>query len=274
MKRIALFILVIALAGAGYVGAADEGAPPAVPLSRNPQFDSVTIGSAGHSITRDGDDMVFTDPNNSEGVTLSELLAGEGGLVEGDIDTIAELNTILTDFDILDWSSDQGATNIHAGNIPDLSGTYQSASAVLSTYAGINPSADIQTFLGYANFAAIKGGLSLDDLVTLSGVADGSTHLGDFTGSTITDNVTIKAALQLLETAIEGVEAGGLSDLDDLPGDTTDNNLIDSALIQMTGFDDITWGAAAGTDQTWTFDTGSGTDPSIDVFIYDAIDCF
>jgi len=69
-------------------------------------------------------------------------------------------------------------------------------------------SADVQTFLGYADFAAMKAGLSIDDLVTLSGAADGAVHLGAFTGSTITDNQTIKSALQLLETAIEGVGGG------------------------------------------------------------------
>lgn len=48
---------------------------------------------------------------------------------------------------------------------------------------------------------------SLNSLVTLSGVSSGSTSLGTFTGTTITDNVTIKAALQEIETAVES--AGG-----------------------------------------------------------------
>ena len=42
-----------------------------------------------------------------------------------------------------------------------------------------------------------------DDLVTLSGVAENATDLGTFTGSTIADSQTIKAALQALETACE-----------------------------------------------------------------------
>ena len=49
-------------------------------------------------------------------------------------------------------------------------------------------------------------------LVTLSGVAAGSTNLGTFTGTTIADNLTEKAALQSLETALEllpkGAESG------------------------------------------------------------------
>lgn len=51
--------------------------------------------------------------------------------------------------------------------------------------------------------------LSVDDLITLSGVAGGAQNLGTFTGSTIADNQTIKAAIQALETAIE---AGGGTD--------------------------------------------------------------
>lgn len=51
--------------------------------------------------------------------------------------TIANLNAVL-DHDSLtnyvanehiDWTADQGATNIHSGNIPDLSGTYKAVGA-------------------------------------------------------------------------------------------------------------------------------------------------
>lgn len=51
--------------------------------------------------------------------------------------------------------------------------------------------------------APTAGSLSVDDLITLSGVAEGSTHLGTFTGTTIADNQTIKAGLQALETSVE-----------------------------------------------------------------------
>ncbi len=51
--------------------------------------------------------------------------------------------------------------------------------------------------------ATRKAELSIDDLVTLSGAADGATHLGTFTGSTISDDGTVKAGMQELETALE-----------------------------------------------------------------------
>ena len=42
-----------------------------------------------------------------------------------------------------------------------------------------------------------------DSLIALSGVAENAENLGTFTGSTIADSSTIKAALQALETACE-----------------------------------------------------------------------
>lgn len=62
-----------------------------------------------------------------------------------------------------------------------------------------------------SDFITVTQGVDLDAMEaditehqTLLGVADGSTDLGTFTGSTIADNVSIKAALQELETAVEG----------------------------------------------------------------------
>ena len=59
-----------------------------------------------------------------------------------------------------------------------------------------------------------------DDLVTLSGVAENSTNLSTFTGSTISDNQTIKQALQLLETAVETKGATG-ANVNTLVGSTS-----------------------------------------------------
>ena len=66
-------------------------------------------------------------------------------------------------------------------------------------------------YLDYNNFTnkptiPDASSLNIDDLHTLSGRPDGSTHMGTFTGSTINDNVTIYSALQALETAVEAAE--------------------------------------------------------------------
>ena len=44
---------------------------------------------------------------------------------------------------------------------------------------------------------------NVDDLITLSGVAENASNLGSFTGSTVGDNLTIKQAIQALETEVE-----------------------------------------------------------------------
>ena len=43
----------------------------------------------------------------------------------------------------------------------------------------------------------------IDNVATLTGVAKDSANLGTFTGSTIADSSTLKAAIQALETAVE-----------------------------------------------------------------------
>jgi len=53
----------------------------------------------------------------------------------------------------LDWTADQGASNIHDNNI-------LASDTDLDTYAGITPSANIQTFLGAVNYAAMMAQLS------------------------------------------------------------------------------------------------------------------
>jgi hypothetical protein len=85
---------------------------------------------------------------------------------------------------------------------------------------------------------------NVDDLVTLSGVAENSADLGTFTGTTIADNQTVKAALQDIETAHEDHTAAteahgatgavmGTTNTQTVQNKTLDNtNTIDGATIQ------------------------------------------
>jgi len=50
----------------------------------------------------------------------------------------------------INWTADQGATNIHAGNIPDLSGTYELAGAV-STHESTYDHANYNTAYGWGD---------------------------------------------------------------------------------------------------------------------------
>ena len=63
----------------------------------------------------------------------------------------------------------------------------------------------------YTDTVAAANETHINNLATLSGLAKDSTHLGTFTGSTITDSRTIKQALQELETSLESVSGGGAS---------------------------------------------------------------
>lgn len=127
-----------------------------------------------------------------------------------DIDSVHTLITITyddindamdfvveSDLALYSWAN-VDATDLKVGSVT------QAYSANLDTYSGIAPSANAQTLLGQT-FAQMQASLSVDDLITLSGVSEGSVNLGTFTGTTISDSRTIKQALQDLETAHEAI---------------------------------------------------------------------
>ena len=76
-------------------------------------------------------------------------------------------------------------------------------------------------------FSISQSDLNVDDLISLTGRANGATHLAAFGGSTISDNNTIKGALGELETAVEAralitslanvATTGSYNDLSNLP---------------------------------------------------------
>jgi hypothetical protein len=146
------------------------------------------------------------------------------------VDTSAEIQAII-------GAGVYDASGAAAGVTPTTLGLVigtntQVYDADLTTYAGITPTANAQTILG-ETFAQMQASLSVDDLITLSGVAEGSVNLATFTGSTIADNVTNKAALQALETAVEGKQAT-----------VTEGSLADSTIVSA----DIKDGTIAGGD--------------------------
>ena len=104
------------------------------------------------------------------------------------------------------------ADNLVAG--VDLSGIATNAAAIQSLTNGapelLNTLQELAAALGDdANFSTTVTGqiaaneVHIDNIVNLSGVAKDSTHLGAFTGSTISTSSSIKTALQALETAVE-----------------------------------------------------------------------
>ena len=113
------------------------------------------------------------------------------------------------------------ANETHIDNLATLTGVAKDSTG-LGTFSGstIADSATIKAALqSLETSLETKGSAgsitsvstNVGDLVTLSGVAQNAEDLGTFTGSTISDNVTVKAALQALETAVEAasvVDAG------------------------------------------------------------------
>ena len=147
---------------------------------------------------------------------ISGLVDGAPGL----LDTLNELAAAINDDEnfVTTITNLIDANETHIDNVATLTGVAKD-SANLGTFTG-STIADSSTVK--AAIQALETALELkaassvvteidgnvDDLITLSGVAENASGLGTFTGSTISDASTIKDALQDLETAVEGAQAG------------------------------------------------------------------
>jgi len=93
--------------------------------------------------------------------------------------------------------------------VSNSNGTGFTLAGATASIAGLMTAAD----KGKLDFISITSSIDLntlksnqDKLVTLSGVAANSANLGNFTGSVIGNNLTVKQALQTLETALENID--------------------------------------------------------------------
>ena len=91
---------------------------------------------------------------------------------------------------------------VYVADTADGGSTYASKKVTKGNFLSEYITTVAATAIGAANETHI------DNLATLSGMAKDSTGLGTFTGSTISDASDIKTALQDLETAVEGAQAG------------------------------------------------------------------
>ena len=111
-----------------------------------------------------------------------------------------------------------GLTAVNAQTaIDEVEGRVDTAESDISTNTG-----NISTNTG--NISTNTGNISTNtsdiaDLRTAQGTSDGDTDLGTFTGTTISDNTSVKTALQELETSVETKAAD--ADLTSHTGDAT-----------------------------------------------------
>ena len=150
------------------------------------------------------------------GTQIANLIDGAPGA----LDTLNELAAAMAD----DASLSTTLTNLinanetHIDNSATLSGVAKD-SVNFGTFTGstITDNQTLKAILQLLETAVEARATSttvtevdgnVNDLISLSGVAENATGLGTFTGSTISDDSDIKTALQDLETAAEGAASG------------------------------------------------------------------
>jgi hypothetical protein len=172
------------------------------------------------------------DQNEVDGDAADSALSGRLDVLEADPTTASAVATVQADVD--QNEADADAAIALKANIasPALTGTPTAPTAAADTNTTqIATTAYVQTELsalvgdapsGLDTLGEIADALNddingltnvttlvnanethVDNVVTLTGVAKDAVNLGTFTGSTITDNVVIKVALQELETELE-----------------------------------------------------------------------
>ena len=169
------------------------------------EFDSGALVAS----VKDEDDM---SSNSAEHVPTQQSVKA---YVDANVVSKADLDVdhLITLTGVADASDDLGT---FSGSTIDNNVTIKAALQALETAVEAAEESSVIT--------EIDG--NVDDLITLSGVAEQDTDLGTFAGSTIADNVTIKAALQALETAVEAAEESSV--VTEIDGNVDD-------LITLTG---------------------------------------
>ena len=174
-------------------------------------LDGVTSTAAELNLL-DGVTATTTELNYVDGVTsaIQTQFAAKAPIASptftGTI-TIGSAAISEAELEILDGATVTTAElNIIDGNTSATSTTLVAADRFVTNDDGTMKQvaiSDLVTFLNDSSVLTDVGSSIATNLVSLSGVSSGSTHLGTFTGSTISDNQTIKQAIQANETAIE-----------------------------------------------------------------------
>lgn len=175
---------------------------------------------------------------------------------EAGIDHDALANFVANEH--IDWTTDQGATDINAQNIPDLSATYQLYDATLTALAGLDSSAGIIKQVSSNVFASITdssadwntaygwGDHSTQGYLTASSTATlihkritrrvATTNAPGATPTTNTDNVDVMY--------FTGLDSSITSMTTNLSGTPADGDLLEFRFLDNGTARAITWGAS------------------------------
>ncbi len=139
-----------------------------------------------------------TTPTLTLGTSVTGLLKGNGTAISA---AVAGTDYVVPNAAI---TAGTGTKITYDAKGLVTSSTNATATDIVNTPSGNLAGTTVQVALNELQGDVDTINTNITALVTLSGVVAGSTNLGTFTGSTIADNLTEKAALQSIETAIEG----------------------------------------------------------------------
>lgn len=202
------------------------------------QFSGAGQITAGTGLTKSGNTLSITADvmaDIADSITLSGVAGNSTDLGSFSGSTITANSTVKAALQEVVNAVELRATDARVDEID------QNVNDLITLTGVVENAASLGTFTGstIADSSTVKGALQaletlleaealeIDeltlnqaDLITLSGVAENAINLGTFTGSTIADSSTVKAALQALETAAEAsVQVG--DNVNELVGNTS-----------------------------------------------------
>jgi hypothetical protein len=206
--------------------------------------------------------------------------------------TLSTGETFFTEYDLTDTVTNEGGaayTYNGSATVKVADFDFETADSIRLT-GGYTPANGTIASTDTIEEAIEKLDANQADLITLSGVAQGAVDLGTFTGDIISDNVTIKTALQELETASGSTteltpltrtvgqltasdsNKANIEDLDTVVGadaDMTSTNVISTAnniYANLSALD-----AAIGDGDQAAVDAVGGTTVTLDSLVVDDI---
>ena len=213
-------------------------------VADKPDYQDIKVTQApavmGGSLTYNNQngEFTFAPDSNDQLATYAQVNALTGGDVEDGHLGVFDGTTVSTNVNVktaiqeletaLEAQGDVDLTDVYtlfgvADGDTNL-GSFTGNPSYPNSTSQISDNASVRVALQDLNNAIITNNqltvLHISDAYALFGVPSGERDLGTFNGSTISDNTTVKSALQELETAVEnagGGFSGSYNDLTDTP---------------------------------------------------------